>query len=100
MQQCEIPSGEMLPNPIHLNLESSGLDFERAQQAAKNVAKTHYNDPILLSWFDRKAERYSPQEVTCCTEGKPSWVEYARSRGANLTVDINNEEYVFVFLGE
>jgi hypothetical protein len=87
----------MLPNPVRLTLDSGGLDFQQAQEAAKKIAKTHSDHPLLLSWFDKKAGRYSPQDVMCCTEGKPSWVEYASSRGGNLSVDINNEEFVFVF---
>jgi hypothetical protein len=55
---------------------------------------------MLLSWFDKKSGRYSPHEAECCPEGKPSWVEYARSRGGSLTIDINDEEFVFVFMGK
>ena len=101
MERCEIPKEDMLPNPVHHKLEESGLDFERAQKAAKNLAMTYFSDAMLLSWFDRKAGRYSPQVVECCKEGgPPSWIEYATSRGGNLTIDINDEEYVFVFRGK
>jgi hypothetical protein len=55
---------------------------------------------MLLSWFDKKSGRYSPHEAECCKEGKPSWVEYAKSRGGNLTIDINDEDFVFVFMGK
>jgi hypothetical protein len=101
MERCEIPREDTLPNPVHLKLEEPGLDFERAKKAAKNLAKSYSGDAMLLSWFDRKAGRYSPHEVECCKDGEPpSWVEYARSRGGNLTIDINHEEYVFVFRGK
>jgi hypothetical protein len=101
MEPCEIPREDRLPNPVHLKLEGPGLDFERATKAAKNLAKSYSSDAMLVSWFDRKAGRYSPHEVHCCKEGEPpSWVEYARSRGGNLTIDINHEEYVFVFRGK
>ena len=101
MEPCEIPREDRLSNPVHLNLEGPGLDFERATKAAKNLAKSYSSDAMLVSWFDRKAGRYSPHEVHCCKEGEPpSWVEYARSRGGNLTIDINQGEYVFVFRGK
>ena len=101
MERCEILREDTLPNSVHLKLEGKGLDFERAQKAAKNLAKSFSSDPMLLSWFDRKAGRYSPHEVNCCKEDEPpSWVEYARSRGGNLTIDINHEEYVFIFRGK
>ena len=101
MEPCELPRIDTLPNPIHLNLEKSGLDFEGAQKAAKNLARSYFSDAMLVSWFDRKAGRYSPHEVNCCKHGEPpSWVEYATSRGGNLTIDINHEQFVFVFRGK
>jgi len=99
MQASEIPKGNMLPNPVYVVLDQSGLDFERAQDAARNLAKKLYWEPVLLSWFDKNAGRYSPKDANCSMEGKPGWVEYARSRGGNFTVDINYEEYVFIFRG-
>jgi hypothetical protein len=101
MELCEIPREDSLPNPVHLNLEEPGLDFERAKKAATNLARSYSSDAMLVSWFDRKAGRYSPHEVNCCKKGElPTWVEYARSRGGNLTIDINHEEYTFIFRGK
>jgi hypothetical protein len=99
MRACERPESYMLPNPVHLNFNGE-LDFLKAQRMAKDQAKSYYGDAMLLSWFDKKNGRYSPYDVECCGEGKPSWVEYAKSRGGNLTIDINDEDYVFVFLGK
>jgi hypothetical protein len=99
MMACERPESYMLPNPVHLRIEE-GLDFHKAQRIAKDQAKSYYSDAMLLSWFDKKNGRYSPYDVECCADGKPSWVEYAKSRGGNLTIDINDEDYVFVFLGK
>jgi hypothetical protein len=96
---CERPEFYMLPNPVHLNINGE-LDFLKAKRIAKDQAKSYYGDAMLLSWFDKKGGRYSPYDVECCAEGKPSWVEYAKSRGGNLTIDINEEDYVFVFLGK
>jgi hypothetical protein len=99
MQQCEIPEKEMLPNPVYVQLDKTGLDFEYARNAAGNLAKKLYWEPMLLSWFDKNAGKYSPQDVICCAKGKLGWVEYARARGGDFTVDINHEEYVFIFRG-
>lgn len=100
MTSCEIPESYMLPNPVHLEIDDHGLDFVKAEMIAKNQAKSYYGDAMLLSWYDRKLGRYSPHDLECCVEGKPSWVSYAKSRGGNLTIDINKEEYVFVFRGK
>ena len=99
MQESEIPKKDNLPNPVYVVLDQSGLDFERARDAARNLAKKLYWEPMLLSWYDKNAGKYSPQDVTCSSEGKPGWVEYARSRGGDFTVDINYQEYVFIFRG-
>ena len=101
MEQCEIPKENMLPNPVHLKIVEPGLDFEQAQRAARNLAKAYYSEPKLLSWFDKSRERYSPEDIEDCKEGEPpSWLEYATSRGGNLAIDVNDEEYVFVFQGK
>jgi len=99
MKACERPEFYMLPNPVHLRIDED-IDFHGAETIAKDQAKAYYSDAMLLSWFDKKTGRYSPHDVECCAEGKPSWVEYAKSRGGNLTIDINHEDYVFVFLGK
>ena len=99
MEACEIPKKYMLPNPVYVQLDQTGLDFAQAQDAASNLAKKLYWEPMLLSWFDKNAGKYSPLEVNCCAKGEPSWLEYARSRGGNFTVDINHEQYVFIFRG-
>ena len=99
MRMCELPNAYMLPTPVQMRIEED-LDFLKAERIAKDQAKSFYSDAILLSWFDKKNGRYSPYNVECCSEGRPSWVEYARSRGGNLTIDINDEDYVFVFLGK
>jgi hypothetical protein len=99
MLACERPRRDMLPAPVHLQI-AGDLDFTEAQNIAKDQARTYYSDSMLLSWFDKKNGRYSPHEAECCTEGKPSWVEYARSRGGNLTIDINDGDFIFVFMGK
>jgi len=99
MKTCEIPKGHILPNPVYVVLDRAGLDFERAQDAARDLAQKLYWEPMLLSWFDKNAGRYSPHDVTCCKEGEPGWVEYARSRGGDFTVDINYQDYIFTSRG-
>jgi hypothetical protein len=51
---------------------------------------------MLLAWFDRKSGTFSP-DVICCGDTKPSWLVYADSRGADISVDVNDLDYVFVY---
>jgi hypothetical protein len=45
----------------------------------------------------RKDTKYYPT-FECGKTKDPPWIVYARARGANLTVDINQGDYVFMFL--
>ena len=100
MNACEIPTPEMFSRAIHLHIGGEGLNFEEAKHAAYERARTYGSDPMLLSWFERKSGTYFPSIVECCERGKPTWVSYARSRGGNLTIDINDEDYIFIFRGQ
>lgn len=75
-------------------------DFDHAREAAEQRVKTYDSDPMLLAWYDRNNDRFSP-EVSCEEEGgDPGWVNYAKNHGANLTVNVNHGEYIFMFKSE
>jgi hypothetical protein len=97
MQQCQIPREDYLPpQVIHLTIEDERCDLECARQAAIEEAMQYDNAPRLVSWFDRRGENFSTRDREC-RDGEPSWVLYAEDQGADLTIDINNEDYVFIF---
>ncbi len=97
MTRCPVPlTREMLANPVDVRLEDPALDFSRARQAADQQARELCEQPMLLAWFDARAERFSPN-IVCCGEDKPTWLIYAENRGGDLVIDINQEEYVFVY---
>lgn len=87
---------EMLPNPIPLRIEDVDLDFAKAYHASKKLAREIGSDPMLLSWYDRKRGRYSPEEVTCGS-GTAPWITFAVSRGADISIVVNDGEYVFIY---
>jgi len=96
MVQCRPVSREMFQDPIVVRLEPP-LDFHQARKVAVEKALARSSDPMLLAWYDRKAGTFFPR-VECCGEEKPAWLVYAESRGANIVVTINHEEYVFAFM--
>jgi hypothetical protein len=97
MTQCPIPlTREMLQDPVDLLIQDPALDFARAKQRADRRARELCGNPMLLAWFDRRTGQFSPNLV-CCGEDKPTWLLYAESRGGDLIIDINREEYVFVY---
>jgi len=97
MTQCPLPlTREMLQDPVDLRIEDEPLDFSRAKKHADRRARELYGYPMLLAWFDRKTGQFSPNLV-CCGEDKPTWLTYAESRGGDLVIDINGEEFVFIY---
>jgi hypothetical protein len=92
---CIHVTRDMLTDPIHMRV-SEELDLTEARTLADRKAGEVSGDPMLLAWYDRKRGIFSP-DVACCGEDKPAWLIYAESRGGNITVDINDEEYVFVY---
>jgi hypothetical protein len=95
MAECIALRKDMLKNPIHLQADEK-LDFTRAKQLADKEAQKLTADPMLLAWFDAKTGAFSPP-VTCCGEDRPAWLIYAESRGGTICIDINDEEFVFVY---
>lgn len=96
MESCEIPTRAVLTNPVMVYARQP-LDFGEARKLADQKAKELTEDPMLLAWYERKSGRFSPP-VECCSEIKPGWIVYAESRGGSITVDINDEEYIFIYL--
>ncbi len=52
---------------------------------------------MLLSWYQGKTGE-SYLNLECCSGDKPAWIVYAESRGGDLTIDINDGQYVFIYL--
>ena len=88
---------DMLPVPIlELRIDDPDLDYIKANEISLKKAKKACADPMLLSCFEKKTGRYFP-DIEGCGHGKPSWIIYAESRGANFTVDINDGAYIFIY---
>ena len=82
---------------VTLFVEDPGFDFEAAKQMAKETAFEKCDYPMILSWKNGKTGQTYP-DYECGVADRPFWIRYAEGRGANLTVDFNNGEYVFMVL--
>ncbi len=82
---------------ICLRAAAAGLDFEKAKALAKRTAREISGEAMLLSWNNAETGDYYPA-VECGRSGRPAWVVYAEARGADLTIDINDGQYTFMFL--
>ncbi len=96
MASCVPLRAEMLPNRLSVSTCGAEIDFDGARRLADEKARERFEEPMLMAWFDSKAQRFSPN-VECCQETKPSWLVYAETRGGEFSVDINDLEYVFVY---
>lgn len=96
MNSCRTIPGEELENALSLRINGENLDFTMAKRLADEKARELTFDPMLLAWYEKSTGRYSP-DVECCGEDKPSWMIYAESRGASMTVSINDAEYLFMY---
>ncbi|MCK8603506.1 AF1514 family protein [Desulfoferrobacter suflitae] len=97
MTTCTMLHKQMFTNSIDVNVDSR-LDYDQAREIADRKASEAVHDPMLMAWYEKRTGRFSPQ-VECCSEEKPGWLVYAESRGGDIVVDINNQEYVFVYRG-
>jgi hypothetical protein len=95
--ECRPLTRDMLGETIDVKSNDQGLKFEDVKALADNAARSVKPEAMLLSWYDAKAGKYSPN-VECCGDDKPSWLIYAQSRGGDLSVSVNNEEFVFVYI--
>ena len=82
---------------IEMQIPARDLDFFHAKQAAKDKAFETCDHPMILSWKNGKTGETHP-DYECGVNDRPFWIRYAEGRGANLTIDINKGEFVFMML--
>ena len=82
---------------INLGIDDPDLDFSTAKDIAKQKAQDSCADPMLLSWYNGTTGESYPN-LECGPGDKPAWITYAESRGGDLTIDINDGQYVFIYL--
>ena len=84
-------------NHIRLTVNNEELGIATATDLAKQKAKELSEDPMLLSWYCGKTGEYYPK-TECGRSDKPPWIIFAESRGADIAIDINDGEYIFMYL--
>ena len=84
-------------NHIKIQVDQKNLSAEQAKDIAKAKAKELSKDPMLLSWYNGRNGEYFPK-MDCGTWDKPVWIVFAESRGADIAININDGDYVFLYL--
>lgn len=85
-----------LINPIKLKVEDDNLDFQMARQIADEKADGLSGQATMLSWYNGNTGEFYPQQGGR-KAGCPGWISYAKQRGGDMTIDINDEQFVFVY---
>ncbi len=86
---------EVVMRILRLKLDRE-LGFEEARSLANQEVGKYIDEPMILSWLDRRRGKHSP-DVECCQEdGKETWEIYAESRGGTVRSEID-DQYVFIF---
>jgi hypothetical protein len=96
MEQHKRPIKDYLIEPVKIQIDDESLDLATAKDIAKQKAREIAADPMLLAWYDGKTGDYVPK-AECGKGDRPPWMIYAESRGGDITIDINDEEYVFIY---
>ena len=82
---------------LNIHIDDPGFDFLQAKQMAKDKSFEKCDYPMILSWKNGKTGDSYPN-YECGVFDKPFWIRYAEGRGANLTIDFNDGEYIFMVL--
>ncbi len=82
---------------INFNIDDPELDFLAAKKIAKDTAFEKCDYPMILSWKNGKSGESYP-DYECGVNDRPFWIRYAEGRGANLTINFNDGQYIFMVL--
>lgn len=94
---AKAPLKYQLINPVKIKTDLPDLDFVAAQSMADEKVKSLCPDPVLISWYNATTGESYP-DVACGSTKKPGWLGYAESRKCDITVDINDEQFIFIYL--
>ena len=94
---AKAPLKYLLINPVKIKTDHPELDFPTAQSLADEKAKSLCMAPMLVSWYNSTTGESYP-DIEGSVAGKPGWLNYAESRHCDMTVDINDEQFVFIYM--
>jgi len=97
MAQVFTTTSDQSKEVLNLTIDDPEFDFLKAKQMAKEKAFEKSVNPMILSWKKGKTGESYPN-YECGVTDKPFWIRYAEGRGANLTINFNDGEYVFMVL--
>ena len=97
MAQIHEITGNQEKESLNLFVNDPEFDFTQAKILAKETAFEKCDHPMILSWKNAKTGESYP-DYECGVNDRPFWIRYAEGRGANLVIDFNDGEYIFMLL--
>lgn len=91
-------SSYVLGAHVPLQLSGDPADFQTAWQMAREKAREISPAAMMVSWYNGKTGEFHP-DVDCGGDDRPVWISSAEAKGADLTIDVNKGEFVFLFVG-
>ena len=87
----------LIHETVNLQITGRDLSFEEISDLARSRAREINKDAMMLAWFNRRSGEGFP-DYDCGAGDKPPWRVFAEARGANLTIDVNDGEFIFLYL--
>jgi len=81
---------------IELATRGVDVDYDVARGMADLLASKLAGEVMPVAWYDGKAGKGYP-DVKECTGDVPGWLAYAQSHGGDVRVNLNGEEFVFIY---
>jgi hypothetical protein len=89
--------GQSAHETINLTIDDPDLDFNKARDRAKTKALDISRNAMQLAWYNGRTGQGFP-DYDCGPGDRPPWQVFADARGANLTIDINDGTFIFMYL--
>ena len=97
MVQIHTEPGMDAHETVNLTIDKPDLDFNMACDQAKAKALEINSNAMQLAWYNKQTDQGFPN-YDCGPGDRPPWQVFADSRGGNLTIDVNNGSYLFIYL--
>ena len=97
MVQIHTEPGLDAHEPVELSFDEPDLDFNTARDHAKAKALEINSNAMQLAWYNKQTDQGFPN-YDCGPGDRPPWQVFAESRGAYLTIDVNNGTFLFLYL--
>lgn len=92
------PAGYVLGTHMPLQMDEEPADFQTAWKTAREKAREISPFAMMVSWYNGQTGEFHP-DVDCGGDDRPVWISSAEAKGADLTIDVNEGEFVFLFVG-